>query len=331
MTHGISGILFAGAAEPDQLQLFEGSIDMSKLRKKVEQMTAHNSPATRKAYASDWKDWLGWCAVAGRCPLPANGDDVACYIAHNIEELGLAVSTQERRLAAIVGAHRAAGGKVNTERARRVLSGALRAGYAQPQGKKALTVDELRRMVAALPKTPLGVRDRALLVFGFACGMRRSELVALDVADVHVSDKGVRVQVRRGKTDQDGHGREFGVFPGRRALSCPVLALKRWLKVRGAAPGPLFVSGSPAHHLTDKRLSDRAVYKLVRRSVASIGLNPDDYGGHSLRAGMVTAAAESGVPESMIMHVTGHRSIAMVAKYVRPARIWAYNPLAKAL
>ena len=314
---------------PEQLRLF-GGVDMARLRAKVVEMTSRRAPSTARAYASDLRDFEGWCAMAGRASLPASEDTVTLYTAHALESRS--VSTQTRRLAAIVAAHRAVGApNPVTAQVRSVLSGARRAGALVPRGKSALTVDQLRSIVKALPKSTRGIRDRAVLLFGFASGLRRSEIAALDLDDIQVSERGVRVTVRRSKTDQESRGRELGVFAGKRAATCPLTAMKAWLRVRGKAAGPLFYSCDGAGKLTYTRLLSDGVHDCVKRGVRSIGLDASRYGGHSLRAGMVTAAAEAGVPESMIMQTTGHKSIAMVARYVRPARLWAYNPLARAL
>jgi integrase len=324
-----------GSHEPEQLQLYspaEGGLDMAALKRKVVEMRARRAPETQRAYAQDWRDFERWCKCAGRQALPASAETVSLYTVHAVSELGRSVSTQSRRLAAIAGAHRAVGApNPVTLDVRAVLAGLRRAGAPPPEGKAALTVDQLRACVAAMPKTDMGARDRAVMLLGFASGMRRSELSALDLADCQIGERGVRLVVRRSKTDQEGDGRELGVFRGKRKATDPVGALQAWLRVRGKQAGPLFYSFDGHGGCNATRMLPMAIYECVRRSVARIGLDPDRYGGHSLRAGMVTAAAEAGVPESMIMQRSGHKTIAMVARYVRPARLWSYDVLAKAL
>ena len=319
-------------AEAEQLNLF-GGIDMAKLREKVVAMTARRAPETARAYASALRSFEAWCQMAGRPYLPTTSDTVAMYAAYCIGVELLSLATVEQRFAAIAGAHRAIGAKSPcNEDCRAVLSGARRTGAGRVSvGKKALTVAELKACVRKLPKSPGGVRDRAILLLGFASGLRRSELSALDLDDIAVTAKGVRVTVRRSKTDQMRNGREIGVFAGRHKQTCPLQAVKNWLFVRGREDGPLFSRTDQAGQLTGERLSGDGIYEVVKRSIAAIGLDPALYGAHSLRAGCVTAAAEAGVPESLIMQRTGHKSIAMVAKYVRPAQIWSFDPLAKAL
>jgi len=175
-------------------------------------------------------------------------------------------------------------------------------------------------------RTRAAVRDRALLTLGFAAALRRSELVGLDVVDVRFVPKGLLVRIRRGKTDQEGHGRDVGVFRGRRATTCPVRALRAWLFVRGREAGPLFPGRRPG-----SRLTGACVNQVVKRGCVLAGLDPRGYGAHSLRAGFVTAAAEAGMPETLIMQRTGHRSVQTVAKYVRPASAFSVDVLAKAM
>jgi len=324
------------AGEPEQLQLYgpsDGGLDMAKLRAKVVEMGARRSVSTARAYACDWRDFEAWCKVAGRCPLPAGPETLALYVAHGLET-GRKCSSLERRLAAIASAHRAARVDVPSSlEARGVLNGALRAGAAGPKGKAALSVADLRKCVAGVSKkSALGLRDRAILVLGFASALRRSELVGLDMSDVLVTDRGVRVFIRRSKTDQVGAGREIGIFPGRRADTCPLRVLRAYLKVRGDEPGPLFLSSDSQGRLRPgRRLLGHNLRMAVLRAVEGAGLDVKLYGAHSLRAGCITAAAEAGVPESIIMQRSGHKSIAMVARYVRPASIWSVDPLARAL
>jgi integrase len=188
-------------------------------------------------------------------------------------------------------------------------------------------------MIAKQPKSDVGVRNKAILLFGFASAMRRSELSALDVDDIDILKKGVRVQIGRSKTDQEGKGRTIGIFRSAKVRSCPVAALEKWLSIRGHKKGPLFtnLSNSAPKTKEPQRLGGRGIWKVVKGAVDSIGLDAERYAPHSLRAGCITAAIEGGTAESIIMTLTGHRSIASVARYVRPANMWKHNPLRKAL
>ncbi len=221
----------------------------------------------------------------------------------------------------------------DTRDAAAVVSGAERSSTRPSGAKVALTVDQLREISAQLVAdgSPMSVRDRAILLFGFATGMRRAELAALRLADVAVRPKGLAVTIRRSKTDQAGKGRVVGVFRAASADVCPVRALRQWMRVRGRWTGPLFVGCAPKGNLSRAGLSGRAVGECVQRCVARIGLDPAQFGGHSLRAGMVTTALESGAGELVVMRRTGHKSVKTLERYLRSASAFAVDPLARAL
>jgi integrase len=178
--------------------------------------------------------------------------------------------------------------------------------------------------------TPQGARDRAIMVLGFATGVRRSELAALELSDVKFAQKGLRVLIRRSMTDQVAEGREICVFPGRRAETCPVRVLRAWLRFRGKDEGPLFTRlDTLASALLP--LTGHSIRSIVQRCAELTGLDPRDYGGHSLRAGMITAAALNGAPDALVMQRSGHKSVTVYQRYVRQAKAFAFDPLAKAL
>jgi integrase len=298
--------------EPEQLRLFEGGIDMGELRRERAAIAGERRAAsTLRAYASDWADWEAWCERAGRRPLPATADALTLYLV-DLARVGRSVPTLERRCVAITGRH-AAAGKASpvTADVREVLAGlARRVGRAPRCQKLALAVDDLVRMLAACPEGARGARDRAALLIGFGAGFRRSELCGLDLADVSVRKEGLLLRLRRGKTDQEGRGREVGVHRGRRVATCPVRALEAWLRERGRWPGPLFVRIMADGAVTHERLRGGAVAELVKAAARRVGLDAARYSGHSLRAGFATAAAERGASDRDIMARTGHRSAA---------------------
>jgi integrase len=304
---------------------------MSRLRATAARLLASTrAPATRDAYSRDWAAFGAWCRSAGRLELPAEQETVQLHLVDMLDS-GMSVSYAERRIAAIVAAHRAANVEPPIGYGVRDLMRAARRERGGPEGKAALSVSELKRVLRALPKSPMGARDRALLLVGFAGGLRRSELAGLDLADVRFERRGVVVHLGRSKTDQNGHGRDVPIWRGRRVRTCPVRALRLWLSERGREPGPLFVGfemdGTPGGW----RLSGRQIARIVQRSVAAVGLDPARYAGHSLRAGCATAAAEGGAGDLAIMERTGHRSLATLKRYVRHGRLFAVDPLAGVL
>lgn len=305
---------------------------MSLLRERRAALsTATRAPATHRAYATEWRQFTAWCRAAGRLELPATAETVELYATDQVGRRKPAGVS--RALAAVAYHHKQAGHASPVgPGAREVVSAAKRLHGAAQESKAALTVEQLRQIVGGLDsRTPQGARDRALLVVGLASGLRRSELSALNTGDVAVEPQGLRVAVRSGKTDQQRRGRLVGLGRGQRAATCPVRALEAWLAVRGTWAGPLFVTLSPSGQITGERLAGQGVGNIVKAAVERIGLDPALYGGHSLRAGCVTAAVQAGASELAIMQRTGHRSVAMLHRYVRPASIFAVDPLARVL
>lgn len=283
---------------------------------------------TRRAYRSDWQDFVIWCQARGLDPLPAPPETLALYLTAKAEECK--VSTLQRRLSAISQAHAAAGHDSPTKTAtvRAVWQGIRRTKGVAQQGKAPVLTADIRLLVNALPAGLLGDRDRVLLLVGFAGAFRRSELVALDRGDVLITIEGLAITVRRSKTDQEGEGRKLGIPYGSRLETCPVRALSRWLDVSGIDTGPLFRRVNRHGQLLPQRLSAQGVAIVVKRAAEAAGLDPEQYAGHSLRAGLATSAAAAGVSERAIMNQTGHRSAAMVRRYIRDGSLFRENAAA---
>ena len=228
-------------------------------------------------------------------------------------------------------AHQAAGYVTPTTDAqvRLVFQGIRRTlGWAPDQKNAAITA-EVRAMVETLsPTSLLGVRDRALLLVGFAGAFRRSELVSLDVADVTFGRDGLIVQLRRSKTDQEGEGRKVGLPFGSNPLTCPVRSLRAWLESAAIARGPIFRPVDRHGNIAVTRLTDQSVALIVKRCAKAAGLDWERYAGHSLRSGLATAAAMADVSERAIMAQTGHKSLPMVRRYIRDGSLFRSNAAA---
>lgn len=321
------------AAEPEQLRLFElGRVDLTVLRmERAALAEGMRAAATRRAYAADWRDWERWAGEAGRSPLPASADSVSLYVC-DLARRGLASATIERRMCALAARHLAAGlaSPVSAD-VRELLSAVRRKLGTEPHAKAALMAIDLARLVGVLPEDARGARDRAVLLLGFASGLRRSELAALQLGDVEIEPRGVRVHLARSKTDQEGAGRVLGVHRGKRAATCPVRALEGWLVERGRWPGPLFCRVGYGGRIEHRGIRPRAIAAIVQAAARLAGLDASKYAGHSLRAGCATEAAARGAAESAIMERTGHRSTAMVRRYIRHGTVFARDPLAGAL
>jgi integrase len=324
-------------SETEQLTLFEcKSVDVERLRAIGEKLQTgpRSARLTVRGYGADWRMFNEWCDRLGRSALPASADTVWLYITSMIAERGTKASTANRHLSSILHHHRAAGLPVPArEKVRGLLADVKRDRGERYEGKRALTPQLLARLCAGCDSgTNTGVRDRALLVLGFATSMRRSELSALDLADVTFESKGVAVLVRRSKTDQNGRGRVIAVWPGSKPATDPVELLRSWVGRRGSWAGPLFPRIDGFHQIHHDRIGGEAVNKVLKRNLRRIGVDPKPYGMHSLRAGAVTAAAELGRSDQEIMALSGHRSADVMRQYVRRARVFdGRNPLAGVL
>lgn len=283
---------------------------------------AGTAEATRRAYRTDWDHFTSWCAAAGLDALPAAPTTAGLYIAAH--ESTHALATLQRRLASISTLHRLAGHHLDTRHP--AIAGVLR-GLRRTKGTsqrqvEAITVPMLRALVDTCGDDLLGVRDRALLLVGFASALRRSELVGLEIGDVAITEAGARITVLRSKTDQDGAGQVVGVARTGTA-TCPVAALETWLTQAGIVEGRVF-RRVDRHGRIGASLSDDAVALVVKKRAALAGLDPTGFAGHSLRAGFATSAAIVGVEERVIAEVTRHRS-GVVRRYIRAGGLFRRN------
>jgi site-specific recombinase XerD len=295
-------------------------------KKAREFVHAAKAPSTVRAYRSDWRDFETWCSGAGVTSMPAAPETVALYLAARADTLKPA--TLGRRLAAIAKAHQAAGhdspASMRHAAVSEVIKGIRRTRGVAQDRKAPLLAAQLIRALAAMRTDLVGTRDRALLLVGFSGAFRRSELVALDASDVEIGEDGLTVTLRRSKTDQEGAGRKVGIPRASSRETCPVRALQAWLTAANITEGPLFRSVN-RHGQAGGRLSDKHVAIAVKQATAPVGLDAKSFAGHSLRAGLVTSAAIQGRSDRSIMNQTGHRSVAMVQRYVRDASLFRDN------
>ena len=280
---------------------------------------ACKAAATIRAYRSDARDFTAWCAQHGLEPMPAIVETVAAYLA-SLARSGLKASTITRRRAAIAYMHRAAGLEPPTqsEAAKAVLAGIRRSIGTAVTRKAPITAKAIRAMLEEMPQDLRGLRDRALLLIGFAGALRRSELVALNVEDIEENAEGVFLRIRRSKTDQEGHG-DFVSIPIGYKLR-PVAALRDWLEAAGTTEGPIFRSIKKGGELTVNRLTDRSVADILKKRSAAAGLDASTLSGHSLRSGFVTEALAKGADVLRVMDVTRHRQVNTLKVYDRRAR-----------
>jgi site-specific recombinase XerD len=267
---------------------------------------------TKRAYESDWRDFVAFCEKQGLQYMPSTPQVVCAYI------LNLSTtkkfSTIRRRVSSITVAHKMANKPNPVDNfVKTVLSGLARNIKAKSTKKKAITVKQLRAFFQDGDNTITRVRDKTILYLSFAGGFRRGELVALDVDDVDFTDSGMTLLVRRSKTDQEGRGHVKTIGYGKQ--TCPVAALKEWLKESGITGGAIFRPISKSGRVLDRRLSDQCVALIVKKYIKEIGDDPALYSGHSVRSGLVTAAKMAGVSTEDIMRITNHKTQSMIERY----------------
>lgn len=286
-----------------------------------EYAAAAEAPATRRAYISDFSTFRAWCEQNFLQPMPAQPEVIAAYISARARAEAKPSSIQ-RAVAAIRYAHKTAGYEppTNSELVKRTMRGIRRTSGAAPERKKAATADIVANMLEACPDTMKGKRDRALIALGFAGAFRRSELVALNVEDLVEDKDGLRVAIRHSKTDQEGVGREVPILKGSRLR--PVEAVQEWLQAARIEAGPIFRKVGRGDSVSLKRLTSETVCDVVKYYAGLLGFDPDQFGGHSLRAGFVTSATESNARVETIQKVSGHRSVEVLYRYVRSAELF---------
>lgn len=282
-------------------------------------------PNTARANQGDWQRFLDWCVAQHAVPMPCDPGVLSAYLL-SLADAGKKISTIERALSSISQAHEIAEAAWNPRSSKvvRDLMKALRRRLGVAPAQKApLTIEDLVRALQACPTTLAGLRDRALLAVGFAGAFRRSELVALDVADLTWETKGVVILIRRSKTDQVAAGRKVGL-PSQSAAQ-PVQSLRQWLAAAAIEQGPIFRPVTARGVVQSRRLTDRSVAEIVKKLVTRVGLDPSMFAGHSLRAGLATSAAQHGKRREKIRAQTGHRSDRMLDRYIRDADLFRDN------
>ncbi len=282
---------------------------------------------TKKPYRVDWDDFVLWCGIHGRQPILATPETLVEYL-ESLADAGAKVATIKRRLSSISVAHQVRGYEHhNPARSAPVITsmqGIRRTlGTAQTQKAPLVTAELTRLIDACEQQSPLmAARNRALLLIGCSGGFRRSELVALDVADIGETREGLELILRRSKTDQEGASVVVAVPYGLHPHTCPVRALRAWLTLSGITEGPVWREIDRHGNLGAGRLHADSVARIIKRACTLAGLDPARYSGHSLRSGMATAAAAGGAPERAIMRQGRWASRAMVDRYVRHGTIW---------
>jgi site-specific recombinase XerD len=278
-------------------------------------LKAEKSDNTRRAYASDWADFTSWCQRVDVSPLPAAPIDVARYLAE-LADGGKKTSTIQRRTAAIASLHKAASLEppTNFEGVKAVMRGIRRRVGKRKRKAAPATAELLGQAIAAIPSNKRGLRDRALVLIGFAGAFRRSEIVDIEVNSIERRPRGILIHLDRSKTDQEGKGAALPIPNGKMRV---VSALDAWLEAAGITEGPVFRSVDRHGNVGAGALSDRQVARIVKEVCARVGMDPAAYSGHSLRAGFVTSALDAKVDPLKIMQQTRHVKVDTLKEYDR--------------
>ena len=301
------------------------NLPATEIRAAKSYMDASTATATKKAYQSDWLIFTTWCASKGVESLPATPEVVALFLSAQARG-GKKAATVARRLASVSSAHKAVGldSPARSMPVQAILRGIRRKhGCAQDQ-KAPATADIVRKMAQCAPNTTSGLRDRSLILLGFAGAFRRSELSALMIEDLGSTPEGVRVRVRMSKTDQEGRGLVKPIPYGNQC--CPVQALRDWLEVSGITEGPLFRRVWKNGRIGEEPITPKSIAGIIKRMAEKIGLNPDLFSGHSLRSGFCTEAAKNGADLFRIMDQTGHKNLKTLKGYVRRGQEFNNHP-----
>ena len=289
---------------------------------------------TVRAYKSDFNDFGLFCAQNGFKSLPTEPKIVSLYLTHlSIQDIKM--STLKRRLASIGVIHKLKGHYLDTKHPiiiENMLGIKRRKGSLQ-KGKKPLLINDLKLIINMIDQHNnediKKFRDRSIILIGFSGGFRRNEIVSLDYDDLDFVTEGLKINLRRSKTDQFGEGSVKGLPYFDNTIYCPVLSLKNWIEISNINSGPLFRRFTKGSKLSNNRLTDQTVAHLIKKYLRLANIDSKNYSGHSLRSGFATTAAESGAEERSIMAMTGHKSTEMVRRYIKEANLFKNNALDK--
>ena len=289
---------------------------------------------TVKAYKSDFNDFSLFCVQNGFKSLPSEPKIVSLYLTH-LSSKNIKMSTLKRRLVSIGVIHKLKGHYLDTKHPiiiENIMGIKRRKGSIQ-KGKKPLLINNLKMIINVIDEynkeNIKKLRDRSIILIGFSGGFRRNEIVSLDYDDLDFVNEGLKINLKRSKTDQFGEGSVKGLPYFDNIQYCPVLSIKNWIEVSNISTGPLFRRFTKGSKLSENRLTDQTVALLIKKYLQLAGINNKDYSGHSLRSGFATSAADSGAEERSIMAMTGHKSTEMVRRYIKEANLFKNNALNK--
>ena len=313
----------------------ELTIDIKKLQEET-LLNLQSSKATNtvRAYKSDFKDFGLFCAQNGFKALPSEPKIVSLYLTY-LSTKDNKMSTLKRRLVSIGVIHKLKGHYLDTKHPSIIenIMGIKRRKGSIQKGKKPILINDLKLIIDVIDQQNREeikkLRDRSIILIGFSGGFRRNEIVSLDYDDLDFVPEGLKINIKRSKTDQFGEGSKKALPYFDNSQYCPVVSLKNWIDITEINSGSLFRRFSKGSRLTEKRLTDQTVALLIKEYLQLAGIDSKNYSGHSLRSGFATSAAEAGAEERSIMAMTGHKSTEMVRRYIKEANLFKNNALNK--
>ena len=289
---------------------------------------------TVRAYKSDFNDFSLFCIQNGFKQLPSEPKIVSLYLTH-LSTKENKMSTLKRRLVSIGVIHKLKGHYLDTKHPSIIenIMGIKRRKGSIQKGKKPLLISHLKQLINVIDNNKdeeiKKLRDRTIILIGFSGGFRRNEIVSLDYDDLDFVPEGVKINLKRSKTDQFGEGSLKGLPYFDNSKYCPVISVQKYLKKSNIITGALFRRFNKGSILSKNRLTDQTVAILIKKYLQLAGIDSNNYSGHSLRSGFATSAAESGAEERSIMTMTGHKSSEMVRRYIKEANLFKNNALNK--
>jgi len=313
----------------------EISTHIKKLEKETILNLEHSKAQnTIRAYQSDFNDFSLFCSKNGFRSLPSDPKIVSLYLTH-LSTNEAKMSTLKRRLVSIGVIHKVKGHYLDTKHPAIIenIMGIKRRKGSIQKSKKPLLISNLKELINVIDQQKKEdikkLRDRTIILIGFSGGFRRNEIVSLNYEDLDFVPEGLKINLRRSKTDQFGEGFLKGLPYFDNTQYCPVQSVKKWIQISKIDSGPLFRRFTKGSKLSVNRLTDQTVALLIKEYLQLAGIDNKNYSGHSLRSGFATSAAESGAEERSIMAMTGHKSVEMVRRYIKEANIFKNNPLNK--
>ncbi len=295
-------------------------------------LQSSKAPNTIRAYKSDFNDFGLFCVKNGFKSLPSDPKIVSLYLTH-LSTKNAKISTLKRRLVSIGVIHKLKGFYLDTKHPSIIenLMGIKRRKGSIQKGKKPILINSLKQIINVIDEQKENLikkqRDRTIILIGFSGGFRRNEIVSLDYSDLDFVNEGLKITLRKSKTDQFGEGLIKGLPYFDNSKYCPVVSAEKWIKISKIHSGPLFRRFLKGSILSQSRLSDQTVALLIKEYLKIAGIDNKNYSGHSLRSGFATSAAESGAEERSIMAMTGHKSAEMVRRYIKEANVFKNNAL----